>query len=55
MAGYKWPREYVLFELPSVEGWACYNWLVEADPWGSRDRETDGYIAQEWQRKFYPD
>lgn len=54
MHGYRWTRDHVLFDLPSVEGWAYANWLVEADPWGTNERESDGYITQHWQARFYP-
>ena len=43
-------REYVLLDLPSVEGWAFYNWSLAADPWRNAELQSDGYIAQERDR-----
>lgn len=41
-------REYVLFELACVEGWAYVAWAQESRP--GVDRVSDGYVAQEWQK-----
>jgi hypothetical protein len=47
MSGYGWSRDYVLFQLPEVEGRTYCNWLVESNPWGNVDRDSEGYLAQE--------
>lgn len=43
-------RDYILFELPSVEGNALVAWSIENSPFGNAERESDGYIAQQRDR-----
>lgn len=50
MRAYALPRDHILFELPSVEGWACLAAAVEGDPWTNAQRASSGYIAQELDR-----
>lgn len=47
MRDYGFTRDYILYELPNVEGWALSNWSRENTAWSEFERATDGYIAQE--------
>lgn len=50
MREYRLTRDHVLFDLPSVEGWAYVAWSKEANPWGGIERASVGYVAQELDR-----
>jgi hypothetical protein len=34
-------------EMPLAQAWALMAWSIEANPWGTCRRTSDGYIAQE--------
>lgn len=44
-------RHEVLYRLPGCQGWAMYAWAIENNGWSDVDRDSDGYIAQEIQRR----
>ena len=52
---YHWSLEYVLFELPMVEGWVMYCVAIEQDGWMqfSGVKRTDGgYIGQQIEKNL---
>jgi hypothetical protein len=56
MRDYALPRDYILFDLPMVQGFAYCAAAIElhmrSDPWSTLERDSDAYIAQHWQQKL---
>lgn len=53
MHTYGWSEDYVLYELACARGHAYCAWALENAlwGWGSLERTSDGYIAQECARR----
>jgi hypothetical protein len=47
---YGFAREWVLYDLPSCEGWAWYSWAWENLEWGGVERASLGYVGAEAER-----
>lgn len=52
MARFGWSEEKVLFEVESCKGWTFVAWATENEPWMNVEMESDGYIAQEIERRL---
>jgi hypothetical protein len=50
MYAYRWSKQYVLYELPCVEGFAFKAWYRENNGLVPAERDSEGYIAQESER-----